>query len=112
MIIGGSIVTLFGDGVTVKNNNISETWPYTLIIVLGSVFIAVVFSILVIITYRHGKSAAKYRDELNTHTNEIYTGVRVIRAFGAEQYHQRRFASTNKKFAKSDRFLIISMCFT
>lgn len=51
------------------------------------------------------KRTQKLTDDINTAARESITGVRVIRAFNAEQYHKDRFNVTNNEITNANMFV-------
>lgn len=62
-----------------------------------------IFSILMIVTPRF-KIIQKLTDRLNGVTRENLTGLRVIKAYNAEDFHKDRFEETNEEFTKTNLF--------
>lgn len=73
----------------------------TLIVVL---IIAVTIGIIVGICYPRFKKMQKLTDDLNTATRENLSGVRVIRAFNAEDYQQNKFDKVNSEITATQLF--------
>ena len=61
----------------------------------GILIIITMISILLITVLPKFKVIQKLTDDLNNTTRENITGIRVIRAFNAEKYHQKRFNKAN-----------------
>ena len=61
----------------------------------GLLIIITMISILLITVLPKFKVIQKLTDDLNNTTRENITGIRVIRAFNAEKYHQKRFNKAN-----------------
>lgn len=66
--------------------------------------IVVVVGIIVGICYPRFKMMQKLTDELNTATRENITGVRVVRAFNAEDYQTSKFEAVNEKVKRNQLF--------
>lgn len=75
----------------------------------AAVGIAVAFMLICIITVL-GLVSKKFRkmqtltDRLNQATRENLTGLRVIRAYNAENYQEQKFESINEEFTKTNLF--------
>ncbi len=66
--------------------------------------IAVVVGVLIAVCYPKFKQIQKLTDGLNTATRENITGVRVVRAFNAEQYQTEKFETVNEKVKSNQLF--------
>ena len=78
---------------------------WTLATVIAVVFIVVVISIITIVAMPRFKKIQTYTDDLNRVTREGLTGVRVVRAFNAENYQENKFAKTNKDITDNHLFI-------
>ena len=65
--------------------------------------VAVVAILLLMVTPKY-KIVQKLTDHLNISSRENLTGVRVVRAFNAEKYQERKFEEVNAKFTKVQIF--------
>jgi ATP-binding cassette subfamily B protein len=71
-----------------------------------SVILLVIFiGILIIIVFPKFNLVQKLTDNLNRITRENLTGIRVIRAFNAESYQQRKFESANNELTNLHLFI-------
>lgn len=68
------------------------------------VVIVVVVGVLIAVCYPKFKQIQKLTDGLNTATRENITGVRVVRAFNAEDYQTEKFEAVNEKVKKNQLF--------
>lgn len=82
---------------------------WTLAVVICVVVIVVCISILMSICIPRFKRIQKLTDEVNNVTRESISGVRVIRAFNAEDYQTNRFENVNKKITSNHLFVSRSM---
>lgn len=73
----------------------------TFIVVL---IIAVTVGIIVGVCYPRFKKMQRLTDDLNTATRENLSGVRVIRAFNAENYQENKFDKVNREITKTNLF--------
>ena len=64
---------------------------------LGAVLLIVIITIMILVLPKF-KLVQKLTDNLNRITRENLTGVRVIRAFNAESYQNKKFNNSNKEF--------------
>ena len=82
---------------------ITEThieWAYAMIMVV--VLIAIMVGALIFIVIPRFKKIQKLTDKLNDNMRENISGVRVIRAFNAEEYQSEKFEKTNNQFYKNN----------
>ncbi|MFI3327306.1 MAG: ABC transporter ATP-binding protein [Clostridia bacterium] len=84
---------------------------FSLITIIAAVTFLCVISILLTLTVPKSKRLQKIIDRLNTVTNEHLTGVRVVRAYNAESYHEDKFETTNQDVAKTNSFVNATMAF-
>lgn len=85
-----------------KISSASAEWTETTIIFVA-VIVAVVGTI-VALCYPKFKQIQKLTDRLNDVTRENISGVRVIRAFNAEEYQKAKFENVNDKITKNHLF--------
>lgn len=77
----------------IKIINKHPAWLTLVIVVLMSVIIVV--TIIMILVMPSFKKVQKLTDNINRVTRENVTGVRVLRAFNAEEFHQHKFDQVN-----------------
>lgn len=77
-------------------------WTLATVIVVAVIMVSV--GLLVAICYPKFKSIQKLTDSLNTETRESITGVRVVRAFNAENYQAEKFEKINAKVQHNQLF--------
>lgn len=71
----------------------------------GAVFVLVILvSVLVIFALPKFKIVQKLTDNLNRVTRENLTGVRVVRAYNAEQYQENKFEKANEQLTQTNLF--------
>lgn len=92
---------------------------WTLATIVCVIIIFVTVSIIVALCLPKFKKIQKLTDNLNNATRENVSGVRVVRAFNAENYQENKFEKANDALTKSNLFTsrttgllmpIISMC--
>ena len=71
----------------------------------GILIIITMISILLITVLPKFKVIQKLTDDLNNTTRENITGIRVIRAFNAEKYHQKRFNKANNSLTNIHMYI-------
>lgn len=71
-------------------------WQWSMATVGAVMVLAVMLSVILIFAVPKFKKIQKLTDNLNSVTRENLTGVRVVRAYNAEQYQENKFAKANK----------------
>ncbi len=74
---------------------------WTLAVVISVASIAVMVVILMFVVLPRFKKIQKLTDDINRVTRESVTGVRVVRAFNAEDYQQQKFEDSNTKITNN-----------
>ncbi len=77
-------------------------WTFATIICVGIIVVCV--GILVSLCLPRFKKIQKLTDDLNNITRENVSGVRVVRAFNAEEYQEEKFEKVNEKITKTNLF--------
>lgn len=93
-------ILAIGGVVMVIQTNASMGW----VIALAIVAVFVVIIALMAFTMPKFKIMQTLIDKLNQVSREILTGLPVIRAFGREDYEQKRFAEANRDLMKTQLF--------
>src|SRR5690606_12111099 len=97
--IGGIILAI--------RSSLSLSWIIAIAVISIVGIIAVIFSIAV----PKFKILQQLIDKINLISRENLSGMMVIRAFGNEQYEQRRFLQANDQLRKTNRFVQRTMAF-
>ncbi len=76
-------------------------WQWTSL--TGGAIIAVIGIVIVVIRYAHPRfrKMQDLTDELNKATRENLTGIRVIRAYNAEEYQEKKFQTANENLSEN-----------
>lgn len=77
---------------------------WTTAIFVCVMIMVVTISILVFVAYPKFKAIQKLTDNLNDVTRENISGVRVVRAFNAEKYQEKKFDKVNDTITKNHLF--------
>lgn len=85
-----------------KISHTSIEWTSAVLICVAVMVVSIV--ILVSLVYPRFKEIQKLTDSLNDVTRENISGVRVVRAFNAEQYQERKFAKVNNAITGNHLF--------
>lgn len=85
-----------------KNYSVSNlSW----INVISVIAIALIVFVIVFAVVPKFKTIQSYTDKLSSVTREGLTGIKVIRACGAEEQQEAKFENVNKKYSKLDLFV-------
>ncbi len=79
--------------------------------IVSVVMILVVISVILILSLPKMKKIQVLTDRLNDVTRENVTGVRVIRAFNAEQHQEYKFENVNNEVTKNNIFIGVTTGF-
>ena len=74
---------------------LNKSWEWSIVTAVAVVILLVVIGILTIIVLPKFKIVQKLTDKLNEVTRENLTGIRVVRAFNAENYQEKKFKNVN-----------------
>ena len=74
---------------------LNKSWEWSVVTSVAVVILLVVIGILTIIVLPKFKIVQKLTDKLNEVTRENLTGIRVVRAFNAEDYQEKKFKNVN-----------------
>ena len=74
---------------------LNKSWEWSIVTAVAVVILLVVIGILTIIVLPKFKIVQKLTDKLNEVTRENLTGIRVVRAFNAEDYQEKKFKNVN-----------------
>ena len=83
---------------------LNKSWEWSMITAVAVVVLLVVIGILTIIVMPKFKIVQKLTDKLNEVTRENLTGIRVVRAFNAEEYQQEKFQDVNNSLTNLQLF--------
>lgn len=88
---------------------IGKSWQLSLVTAAFVVFIAIVLSLLMVFVLPKFRMMQKLVDNMNRVTRENLTGLRVVRAFNAEEYQTEKFEQANDTLTKTQLFTQRSM---
>ncbi len=72
---------------------------------IAVLILLIVVAVIVVFALPKTKIVQKLTDKLNTIMRENITGIRVIKAFNAEAYHQKKFDKANDDYASTNLFI-------
>ena len=83
---------------------LGKGWQWSVATAIAVVILLCVIGILSAVVVPKFKIVQKLIDRLNGQTRENLTGIRVVRAFNAEDYQENKFNNTNVKLTKQQIF--------
>lgn len=83
---------------------LNKSWEWSAITGVAVIILLGVIAILTAIVVPRFKLVQKLIDRLNSVTRENLTGIRVVRAFNAEDYQKEKFEEVNSKLTKQQTF--------
>lgn len=88
--------------ITKINNN--GNWQWSLAVTISVLFLMVIIISLIFTALPKFKIIQKLTDNLNKVTRENLTGIRVVRAYNAEDYQEEKFEKANQDLTKTNLF--------
>ena len=83
---------------------LDKGWQWSLITGIAVLILLFMVVLLMILVLPKFKKVQKLIDKLNNTTREQLTGIRVVRAFNAEDYQEEKFAKGNNELTKIQMF--------
>lgn len=83
---------------------LNKSWEWSMVTAVAVVILLLVIGILTIIVMPKFKMVQKLTDKLNEVTRENLMGIRVVRAFNAEEYQQEKFQNVNNSLTNLQLF--------
>ena len=83
---------------------LNKSWQWSAVTGVAVLFLLVTVSILMFLVLPRFKRVQSLIDNINGLTRENLTGLRVVRAFNAEQYQQDKFEVGNKELTDTQLF--------
>lgn len=83
---------------------LNKSWQWSMITLVAVVVLLSVISFLVVTVMPKFKIVQKLIDQINNVIRENLTGIRVIRAFNAEEYQEKKFDIVNNKLTNQQLF--------
>lgn len=83
----------------------SSHWQWTLSVAITVALMLTFFLIAILVTFPKFRKLQKQTDDVNASARENLQGVRVIRAYNAEEYQQKKFDKTNENLTKTSMFV-------
>ncbi len=83
---------------------LNKSWQWSMVTGIAVIILLSVIAIITIIVMPRFKIVQKLIDRLNGVTRENLTGIRVVRAFNAENYQENKFNDVNEKLTNQQLF--------
>ena len=83
---------------------LNKSWQWSMTTGIAVLILLTVISILTIIVMPRFKIVQKLTDKINGVTRENLTGIRVVRAFNAENYQENKFKDVNTKLTNQQMY--------
>ncbi len=83
---------------------LNKSWEWSALTALAIVIILTTIGIILVLVLPRFKLVQKLIDKINNVTRENLNGIRVIRAFNAEEYQENKFEETNTTLTKTQLF--------
>ena len=83
---------------------LNKGWQWSVATAVAVGILLTVIAILIIIVLPRFKRVQKLTDKLNSVTRENLTGIRVVRAFNAEDYQEEKFKEANDNLTNQQLF--------
>ena len=83
---------------------LNKSWQWSTITAIAVIILLTVISILTAIVIPKFKIVQRLIDKINGVTRESLNGIRVVRAFNAENYSENKFEEVNNKLTKQQLF--------
>lgn len=83
---------------------LSRNWQWSVVTAAAVVLMVVMILVLLLAVFPKFRRVQKLTDNLNAVTRENLTGVRVVRAYNAEQYQEEKFEKANLELTRTQLF--------
>lgn len=90
---------------------LGKSWQLSAVTALAVVILVTTIGILMYLLLPKFRIVQKQVDDVNRVTRENLTGLRVIRAFNAEEYQEEKFEQANESLMKTQMFTMRGMAF-
>lgn len=81
-----------------------KQWQWTMTTAVAVLFMMIIIGIVIAFAMPKFKIVQKQTDRLNLVTRENLTGIRVVRAYNAEDYQEEKFEEANENLTKTNLF--------
>ena len=81
-----------------------KEWQFSLVTAIGVLIVLLLVSLVVTVALPRFKKIQTLTDNLNRITREHLTGIKVVRAFNAEEYQEKKFEGANEELTNNHLF--------
>lgn len=81
-----------------------KEWQWSLATAITVVILVILLTVVMLLTFPRFKRIQWLQDGINLAARENLTGIRVVRAYNAEEYQQAKFNKTNTELLKNQLF--------
>ncbi|MCD8209278.1 MAG: ABC transporter ATP-binding protein/permease [Coprobacillus sp.] len=89
----------------------NASWQWTVATVIAVVIMVAAVVIVICIALPKFRKLQKLTDDVNRVTRENLSGIRVVRAYNAEDYQEQKFDTANEKLSRTNLFTNRTMAF-
>lgn len=90
---------------------VNKSWQWTFSTGMAVVILLIVVGICILLALPKFKKMQQLTDNLNRVTRENLTGLRVVRAYNAEEYQEKKFEGANEELTYTNLFAQRTMAF-
>lgn len=83
---------------------VEKSWQWTAVTSIALLILGIILSIIIFLALPQFNVIQKLTDNLNRVTRENLTGIRVVRAYNAEEYQQEKFDEANEDLTRVNLF--------
>lgn len=83
----------------------TKSWQWTLTTGIAVIIMLTVITLIILFVLPKFKKIQELTDNLNRVTRENLTGIRVVRAYNAEEYEKNKFAKANEELTNTNLFV-------
>ncbi len=80
----------------------TKSWHWSVTVIAAVIFLGILLATIFLVAVPRFKKIQTLTDDINARMREKLTGLRVVRAFNAEEYQQRKFEKANAALAKNN----------
>lgn len=89
----------------------TKQWQWSLATAIAVAVMLICISIIILLVFKKFKKMQTLTDKLNQVTRENLSGIRVVRAYNAENYQESKFEKVNTEFTNTNLFTGRTMSF-
>ena len=83
---------------------LGRNWKWSVVTACAVIVMILMMIVLLIAVFPKFRKVQKLTDNLNAVTRENLTGVRVVRAYNAEEYQEKKFEKANEELTRTQLF--------